>query len=353
MRSIPFLHPDQLRSNNLPLPDRSHTPEVLLPWSIQSTSMQLDAHAAAAIEGYRALYALDQLSAHHRQGYIHSGSYRIHVQTFQPLNQHQQVSPARGTVWLLHGYLEHSAIYQPVIGELLSQDFNVVTFDLPGHGLSQGEEAGVADFADYQQILQDVVQQVRQSAQFDGIQLGVGQSTGAAILMHHVLAAASMRQEPLVSRLLLLSPLVRPARAGWWQNSLGLNVLRRVTQRVPRKFRRNNHNPEFLRFVRLQDPLQVRYMAISWILAMTRWEKLMHELPPCRIPVWVVQGTLDQTVDWRYNLAYIRRMFRLQTCLLLEEGSHQLINERADIRAALTGLIPAFLQVQGPARFFD
>ena len=27
---------------------------------------------------------------------------------------------------------------------------------------------------------------------------------------------------------------------------------------------------------------------------------------------------------------------------MLEEGSHQLINERADIRAALTGLIPAF-----------
>ena len=28
---------------------------------------------------------------------------------------------------------------------------------------------------------------------------------------------------------------------------------------------------------------------------------------------------------------------------MLEEGSHQLINERADIRAALTALIPAFL----------
>lgn len=51
---------------------------------------------------------------------------------------------------------------------------------------------------------------------------------------------------------------------------------------------------------------------------------------------------LDQTVDWRYNIEFIRRKFRLQTLLMLEEGSHQLINERADIRAALTGLIPAF-----------
>ena len=31
---------------------------------------------------------------------------------------------------------------------------------------------------------------------------------------------------------------------------------------------------------------------------------------------------------------------------MLEEGSHQLINERPDIRAALTGLIPAFLHAK-------
>jgi alpha-beta hydrolase superfamily lysophospholipase len=78
-------------------------------------------------------------------------------------------------------------------------------------------------------------------------------------------------------------------------------------------------------------------MGMDWILAMSKWMLEMEQRPPCRIPVWLAQGALDQTVDWRYNIEFIRRKFRLQTLLMLEEGSHQLINERADIRAALTG----------------
>ncbi len=70
---------------------------------------------------------------------------------------------------------------------------------------------------------------------------------------------------------------------------------------------------------------------------MSRWMLEMEARPACRIPVWLAQGAQDQTVDWRYNIEFIRRKFRLQTLLMLEEGSHQLINERADIRAALTG----------------
>jgi len=38
--------------------------------------------------------------------------------------------------------------------------------------------------------------------------------------------------------------------------------------------------------------------------------------------------------------------------LMLEEGSHQLINERADIRAALTGLIPAFLHAHSSKTYY-
>ena len=51
---------------------------------------------------------------------------------------------------------------------------------------------------------------------------------------------------------------------------------------------------------------------------------------------------LDQTVDWRYNIEFIRRKFRLQNLIDAGRGFPPLINERADIRAALTGLIPAF-----------
>ncbi|KQK45278.1 lysophospholipase, partial [Acinetobacter baumannii] len=257
----------------------------------------------------------------------------------------------QGTVCLLHGYLEHSGIYQPIIREILEQGFSVITYDLPGHGLSNGSPASIQNFDHYQQVLMAVYQYVKHADQLPKPWVGIGQSTGGAIWMHHLLEYAEKRQDPIVDRVLLLSPLIRPAKTAWWHNPVGLGIIRRIKRQVPRHFRRNNHNPEFLRFIRLKDPLQPRMMGMDWILAMSKWMQEMEERPACRIPVWLAQGALDQTVDWRYNIEFIRRKFRLQTLLMLEEGSHQLINERADIRAALTGLIPAFLHAK-PKHFY-
>ena len=205
---------------------------------------------------------------------------------------------------------------------------------------------------EYQQVLHAVHQYVRHASQLPRPWLGIGQSTGGAIWLHHLLEFAERREDPYVERVLLLSPLIRPAKSAWWHNSVGLGIIRRIKREVPRHFRRNNHNPEFLRFIRLKDPLQPRMMGMDWILAMSKWMQEMEQRPACRIPVWLAQGAQDQTVDWRYNIEFIRRKFRLQTLLMLEEGSHQLINERADIRAALTGLIPAFLHAQGGKGYY-
>lgn len=336
---LPFLHPTRLRATQLPLPDRDRTPRALLHLALQADP---SATKDPDLAGYCALYGLDALPyAQHRQGFLRAGDHRIHVQLFVPQGVVQ------GTVWLLHGYLEHSALYQPMLAELLQQGFSVLTYDLPGHGLSNGAAASIREFSVYQQILDDVFAWVEQQAEtaqwLPKPWLGIGQSTGGAIWMDHSLRRAARRKAPMVSRLLLLSPLVRPAKSAWWHNPLGLSLLSRIKRDVPRAFRRNNNNPDFLRFVRKFDPLQPRAMGMEWILALSRWMPWMEEQPACRVPVWVAQGARDQTVDWRYNHEFIRRKFRVQTVLMLEEGSHQLINERDDIRAPLTALIPVFL----------
>jgi alpha-beta hydrolase superfamily lysophospholipase len=333
---LPFQNPARLRATQLPVPERQKTPRALAPLKL-SASDALEPE----ILGYRALYGLDQLQGLiHDQGYVRAGEHRIHVQVFRP-----QVSAIRGTVWLIHGYLEHSALYQPMIAELLAEQFSVMTFDLPGHGLSNGPAASISEFAIYQRVLDDLWAwaDAQPKDQLPQPWLGIGQSTGGAIWMDHTLRLCARRQTPMVQRLLLLSPLVHPAKSAWWHNPVGLSIISKIKREVPRAFRRNNHNPEFLRFVRKFDPLQPRMMGMEWILALSRWMPWIERQPACRIPVWLAQGARDQTVDWRYNIEFIRRKFRLQTLLMLEEGSHQLINERADIRAALTAIIPAFL----------
>lgn len=326
---------DGFIKRNLPTPDRAKTAREL-----PHLSLDWPSDPSEALQGYCAFYALDQLKARHLQGYLRAGDHRIHVQIFQPLIE------TVGTVWLLHGYLEHSGLYQPMIAELLAQNFAVITLDLPGHGLSSGEETGIAEFSVYQAMLKDVHDWVtqQQSSALPHPWLGIGQSTGCAIWMDHVLTTCVRKHSPIVERVLLISPLVRPAKSAWWQNPIGLSLIRQVKHNVPRKFRRNNSNPEYLRFVRLEDPLQSRKMAMSWILALSRWMPYMEGLPASRFPVWLVQGERDQTVDWRYNMAYVKRKFRLKVTLQLEDASHQLINECKEIRAPMTALIPVFLK---------
>jgi alpha-beta hydrolase superfamily lysophospholipase len=345
MSDIPFLNPAVLKQLDLPVPDRSTTPLQL-----EKLNLNRPYTPSLELQSYRRLYALDALDCEHWQGYVEMPLFKLHVQVFQPkLTADQKI---KGTVFLLHGYLEHSGIYQPIIREIIDQGFSVLTYDLPGHGLSNGSPASIQNFDHYQQVLEAVHKYVKQAAQLPQPWLGIGQSTGGAIWMHHLLAFAQRRENPYVDRVLLLSPLIRPAKTAWWHNSVGLGIIRRIKREVPRHFRRNNHNPEFLRFVRLKDPLQPRMMGMDWILAMSKWMQEMEQRPACRIPVWLAQGAQDQTVDWRYNIEFIRRKFRLQTLLMLEEGSHQLINERADIRAALTGLIPAFLHAQSGKGYY-
>lgn len=342
MPEIPFLTPSQLQALDLPVPSREKTPQEL-----SALNLYKPYQAQGELLAYQTLYGLDRLDCEYWQGSIDIPRYQLHVQVFQPK------SKIKGTVLLLHGYLEHSGIYQPIIQEILAQGLSVLTFDLPGHGLSTGSSANIDNFDDYQDALDKVYSYVKNAPQLPKPWLGIGQSTGGAILMHHVLAFAEQRINPYIERVLLLSPLLRPAKSEWWHNPVGLGIIRRIKKQVPRHFKRNNHNPEFLRFVRLKDPLQPRMMGMDWILAMSKWMVEMENRPSCRIPVWMAQGALDQTVDWRYNIDFVRRQFRLQTLLILEEGSHQLINEREDIRSALTGLIPSFLHAKSTGNYYD
>lgn len=348
MSNVPFLSPKDLQRLDLPIPSREETLEKL-----EQLNLNRPYVANVDIQAYRKLYGFDLLDCDHWQGYVAMPLFKLHVQVFQPHLEKTAFDRLQGTVVLLHGYLEHSGIYQPIIKELLEQGFSVLTYDLPGHGLSNGSPANISHFDHYQQVLQVIYHYVKNAEQLAKPWVGIGQSTGGAIWMHHVLQYAERRENPFIERILLLSPLIRPAKTAWWHNPLGLSIIRRIKREVPRHFRRNNHNPEFLRFIRLKDPLQPKMMGMNWILAMSRWMQEMEQRPPCRIPVWLAQGALDQTVDWKYNIDFVRAKFRLQTLLILEEGSHQLINERKDIRAALTGLIPAFLHAQSSRSYYE
>lgn len=170
MPNIPFLNPSVLKQLDLPVPSRDTTPQVLEPLNLNRPYAP-----TVDIQAYRQLYGFDSLECEHWQGYVQMPLFKLHVQVFQPKLEAGKLEKSKGTVFLLHGYLEHSGIYQPIVKEILEQGFSVLTYDLPGHGLSNGSPASIQNFDHYQQVLHAIYQYVRNADQLPKPWLGVGQ----------------------------------------------------------------------------------------------------------------------------------------------------------------------------------
>lgn len=258
----------------------------------------------------------------HYTGWFEAPGYQLAAHVFLP--------PApRCTLFILHGYLDHSGLYRHLIRDALQQGAAVFIFDLPGHGFSSGGRIDIPDFADYQMVLDAALAQY--GPELPSPFYALGQSTGGAILMDHVLSACARGDRPAFARVLLLAPLLRPAQ--WQRIRFGYWLMHRLQSSVPRVFRTNSSDEAFLRFVREQDPLQARRVPMGWIGALRRWVTHMRAQPSCDFPVLLVQGEKDTTVDWRGNVDYVRTHFRVVHEAILPQASHQLANEREDLRA--------------------
>ncbi|MBC3423241.1 alpha/beta hydrolase [Pseudomonas sp. RW3S2] len=230
------------------------------------------------------------------------------------------------TLFLLHGYYDHMGLYRHVIGWALQQGFAVIGCDLPGHGLSSGERASIADFAVYQQVLDALFEQARRLDLPRPWHL-CGQSTGGAIVVDHLLHCGE--QSPADGQVILLAPLVRPR--AWHWSKLSYRVLRHFVDGIERRFSANTNDPAFLAFLEA-DPLQPRRLPTAWVGALMAWIKRIEAAPHSRRRPLIVQGEADGTVDWPYNLRVLKEKFDEPQILLLPEARHHLANELPDIR---------------------
>lgn len=283
------------------------------------------------VQAYFRHYGLDfenrQPGVVHRFGLVEAGNYQLACHYWQ----HPR---ARGTCFILHGYLDHSGLFGKIIRHCLAQQLSVIIFDLPGHGLSTGIPVSISNFAEYHQALKTVIDFFGAEAQ-QPWRL-IGQSTGAAIAMDYLLSEGVTHFDKVV----LLNPLVQPTR--WRGIALLHRVLKFVTTRVPRNFSDNSTDPQFVKFVRNNDPLQSQTIALSWIGALRLWLKRFALLPASNFDLLVVQGEADDTVDWRYNLGAIRQKFPQAHILRLRDARHHLANEADTVQQPMWSAIDLY-----------
>jgi alpha-beta hydrolase superfamily lysophospholipase len=299
-------------------------------------------------------------SVQHFTGYISAAVYQIAVQAWVP-------AVPSGTLFIVHGYFDHVGLYRHLIAWALQHNLTVIAFDLPGHGLSSGEPASIDDFYEYQTVLESVLSLAdsgRALASAPSPWLAVGQSTGAAILLDHLLVASRAASlapaikgteadapdnreqdraqwQPPWQQVALLAPLVRVT--GWSGVTISWQLLHRFQDRVPRGFAINSHDEAFLNFQKNEDPMQARYVAAKWVGSMIRWSRRIELATPCAYSPVILQGDEDTTVDYAFNLPLLSEKFAKPKIIMLPNGRHHLVNESYKLRTEMLGELSSTL----------
>ncbi|BBI71307.2 hypothetical protein HAALTHF_11920n [Vreelandella aquamarina] len=265
-------------------------------------------------------------------GFVDTGRFALWCQVWSP-------PEPTGTAFVIHGYFDHLGLYRHLLSCLLAKGWRVVLWDLPGHGLSSGPRAEIEDFDDYQHCLAHLQETLQTLGMAPEPWLGVGQSTGAAILATDAL---TRRDTAGWAGIVLLAPLVRPWR--WSQASWLHLIASPFVKELPRKYRPNSTDEAFTAFLRDQDPLQPERLSVAWITAMRRWMPRLLALEPNPLPTLILQGEQDLTVDWEWNLAILAEKFPNAEIHRHPEARHHLVNEAEPIRQVLFEALDRFIE---------
>jgi lysophospholipase len=265
----------------------------------------------------------------HIFGTIESDGTKLACHIYKPVEY-------KATVVLMHGYFDHCGQLNLLIEYLLEEGYAVAAFDLPGHGLSGGKQGEIEDFDQYSRALIDFTDTVK--GQLNEPYYFIGHSTGAAAMVDFLLTGG----EAMFDKIILTAPLVHCS--GWEQSKISYNEKIQFVKNVPRKFRRNSSNAAFLDFVKNRDPLQARKIPLKWVRAMHKWNDKISDLPTCDRPVKIIQGTSDETIDWQYNIRFLKGKFSNAQVSIIENAKHELYNETEGFRNEVFSQISDYLE---------
>ena len=282
------------------------------------------AHLAELSEearAYQVYYGLD-LPQHKVRS--HLGRFRVHG--YDVVAQAWMPEQPLASLLVLHGYYDHMGLYRHVVDWGLQMGFAVLACDLPGHGLSSGPPASINEFDEYQAVLQGLLREAELLDLPRPWHL-LGQSTGAAIVLDHLLTQPAHAD---IGRSILLAPLVRPR--AWGRSRLSYELVRRFVEQIPRRYSDNSSDAAFLDFVQRADPLQANILPTAWVGALARWIPRIESAAASAHSPIIVQGEADMTVDWQHNLPVLQDKFATPEILRLPEARHHLVNESEALR---------------------
>ncbi len=173
----------------------------------------------------------------------------------------------RAQVLIVHGLGEHSGRYEHVAQQLNSWGYAVRSFDLWGHGLSDGERGSMRDEHALLDDLAAVVDHTRKTMQPGQSLVLLGHSLGGLVAARFV----SLRMRP-IGALVLSSPALDP----------GLNAFQKVLLATL---------PGIAPNLRVGNGLQVKYLSHDpAVVAAYQADPLVHDRICARLALFIAQA---------------------------------------------------------------
>ena len=270
----------------------------------------------------------DQLEQ--RVGWLDTGEFRLVMQSFKPID-------AKATVFIFHGYFDHAGIYHHLIRFLLKHHYAVVIYDMPGHGLSSGKPTSITTFQQYQDSMNACLASCKNQMPLP--YHCVGQSTGGAVIVDRLKNGEP--SELVFDKVVLLSPLVRPK--GWKSIIKMHNAVKPFFKVWYRSFSKNSEDVSFLQFLKKHDPLQSKWLSVDWISALREWIPTIENGKGLKRKILIIQGTNDNTVDWKHNLNVLKKLFGEVKITYVDGAQHHLVNESlAKRESVFTAMLSEF-----------
>ena len=291
-------------------------------------------------------YGLDLHSRGHRVGHrlgtIESGCFKLVCHYFyhdppteQGTDSREKRQEDKGTAFLIHGYFDHTGLYGHLISYALDSGYDVVIFDLPGHGLSSGPVASINSFREYGEAFKGCLD-LADAGELGRPWIIIAQSAGAAVIIDSLLHT-DLASHFEIQHYVLLCPLLRPSNWAWGRILYALSKW--LPNSIRRSFSSNSHDLEFLNFLQRDDALQSQSLPREWVSAMIDYQRRFARAPGSDIPLSIVQGSGDGTVDWRFNLSSLLEKFPNSKSYLIDDAKHHLVNESAEFRSRVFSVI--------------
>lgn len=261
----------------------------------------------------------------------------------------------RGTVFGCHGYTEHSGRYGDFARYLNGQGFHFTTFDLPGHGLSDGRKANIDAFSDYVECLLAFFDQIEKLALKPPYFL-FGHSLGGLIGLRFLQTSLAARK---VEKAFVTCPLLGLSTHSFHgvgvvvQNRWTARILEEICNWLPNIYLPNKKDlggsvlthDERIAALRKEDPLIDPKVTIHWTREFLRGIRCaFDDVQKIHTPLAIFQSGDDRVVSPTAPKVFFDQLLVKQKLFkVYPEMWHELLNEtnrdqvREDIFLWLSG----------------